>query len=253
MRTQSIILYAETEKSCIVIGMKDVSAMRCATRSLRDRLEELVLTGAFAPGARLEETALAERFGVSRTPVREALAQLGEAGLVVIRPRRGAVVAALTPRRLIEMFEVMAELEAMCARHAARRAGGRSLAAIRRTHELCAAAARTGDVDAYYYENEAFHEAVRAASRQDFLIEQAGALQRRLRAHRRHQLRARDRIAASLAEHDVIVAAIEAADGEAAATAMRGHVAVQGARFADMLAALDPEAGVGGAVSDAAV
>lgn len=209
---------------------------------LRDVLEEEILTGVLSPGDRLEELLLAERFGVSRTPIREALFQLSAAGLIEQRPRRGTFVAEVGPRRLMEMFDVMAELEAMCARLAARRAAPEDLAALRAAHEACEQAAERGDCDGYYYENEIFHERIRDASRNEFLIEQASALQKRLKAYRRLQLRARDRVRASFAEHDTIVAAIEAGDAEAAAEAMRGHVAVQGERFADLLASLESRA-----------
>lgn len=207
--------------------------------ALRDALEEDILTGALPPGARLEEQALADRFGVSRTPIREALLQLSAAGLIEQKPRRGALVAAIGPRRLMEMFEVMAEHESMAARLAARRADRSDLGAIRAAHDACAEAAGARDGDAYYYRNEAFHRLIRAAGRNAFLAEQAEALHRRLRPYRRLQLRARDRIAASFAEHEVIVSALEAGDAEAASAAMRAHVAVQGERFADLLASLD--------------
>ncbi len=216
--------------------------MEKRTERLRDVLEEEILTGVLRLGDRLEELQLAERFGVSRTPIREALFQLSAAGLIEQRPRRGTFVAEVGPRRLMEMFDVMAELEAMCARLAARRATAEDLAALRKAHEGCAQAAERGDCDGYYYENEIFHESIRAASRNEFLVEQADALQKRLKAYRRLQLRARDRLRASFAEHEAIVAAIEAGEVETAAEAMRGHVMVQGERFADLLASLEQRA-----------
>src|SRR4051812_21901976 len=88
---------------------------------LREAIEEKIAIGEYPPGMRLDEAPLLAQFGVSRTPLREALIQLASLGLVEIRPRRGASVAEVTPHRLIEMFEVMGELEAMCARLAARR------------------------------------------------------------------------------------------------------------------------------------
>ena len=91
------------------------------SEQLRQAIEEKIAIGEYAPGRRLDEVELAASFGVSRTPLREALIQLGSAGLLDVRPRRGAVVAEVDPRRLCEMFEVMAELEAMCGRLAARR------------------------------------------------------------------------------------------------------------------------------------
>ena len=75
------------------------------------RLEEEIFAGELAPGCRLDETKLAGRFGVSRTPVREALLQLASSGLIELRPRQGAVVAKITVQELLQMFEVMAELD----------------------------------------------------------------------------------------------------------------------------------------------
>jgi DNA-binding GntR family transcriptional regulator len=157
---------------------------------------------------------------------------------VELRPRRGAVVAEVGPGRLYEMFEVMAELEAMCARFAARRARGPDLAEIAAHHRRCTEAALKDDEDAYYYENEAFHEAIDAAAHHSFLSEQTRALRRRLKPYRRLQLRARGRVRSSLDEHEDVVAAIEAGDGGEAARAMRAHVLVQGERFSDLVASL---------------
>nr|WP_269751143.1 GntR family transcriptional regulator [Acuticoccus mangrovi] len=208
---------------------------------MRDALEEEIVMGALRPGDRLEEPALAARFGVSRTPIREALLQLAGAGLIEIGPRRGASVAAIGPRRLVEMFDVMAELEAMCASLAARRASAEEIAAIREAHAACGAATRTS-LDAYYYENEVFHERIRTASHHGFLIEQATALQKRLKPYRRLQLRVRGRMDASWAEHARVVDALAAGDAEAAAAAMRDHVVVQGARFTDLIVSMEAEA-----------
>ena len=206
--------------------------------ALRDVLEEEILMGVLRPGDRLEEPALATRFGVSRTPIREALLHLSAAGLIEHRGRRGTFVARIGPRRLMEMFEVMAELEAMCAARAARRATPDDLADLRTTHDACAEGARRGDENAYYYANETFHEHLRKACHNLFLIEQADALQKRLKPYRRLQLRARDRVATSFAEHERVVSAVERGDADAAAREMRAHVAVQGERFADLLASL---------------
>jgi DNA-binding GntR family transcriptional regulator len=215
--------------------------MENRTDSLRDALEDQILTGVLRPGDRLDEVSLAERFGVSRTPIREALFQLAATGLVEHRPRRGAFVANVGPRRLSEMFEVMAELESLCARLAARRATAQDIAAITAAHTACEAAAASGNSDAYYYANEEFHQRIRLIGGNEFLLDQVDALQKRLKAYRRIQLRARDRIRSSFDEHARIVTAIEAGDAEAAGDAMRCHVAVQGDRFADLLSTLSRE------------
>jgi DNA-binding GntR family transcriptional regulator len=85
------------------------------SEQLRDKIEEDILTGSFAPGARLDEVQLAEAYGVSRTPIREALLQLGAFGFIARRPRKGWEVAEISPNRLYEMFDVMAELESRMA------------------------------------------------------------------------------------------------------------------------------------------
>lgn len=208
------------------------------SEQLRETIEEEVATGKLKPGTHLDELELAARFGVSRTPIRETLSLLAGEGLVEIRPRRGAVVAQLSPARLVEMFEVMAELEAMSARLAARRIKDEALAQLQVLHGKCEQAARAGDPDAYFYANEEFHSAVYHAAQNEYLIEQAHSLQRKLRPYRRLQLRVRNRLQKSLAEHQTVLDAIRANEPEQAAQAMRGHVMVQGDRFADLLVEL---------------
>jgi DNA-binding GntR family transcriptional regulator len=205
---------------------------------LREAIEEDIATGALLPGTHLDEVELARRFGVSRTPIREALNLLLGEGLIESRPRRGAVVAQITPLRLLEMFEVMAELEAMCARLAARRVSESDLAMLQAVHEECRAASVTLDTDAYFYANERFHFALYAAARNAFLAEQAMSLQRKLRPYRRLQLRVRHRLQRSFDEHQAILDALRAGDSDAAAANARSHVVVQGERFADLVASL---------------
>ncbi|PWK61361.1 GntR family transcriptional regulator [Roseicyclus mahoneyensis] len=206
---------------------------------LRDELEEEILTGVLRPGKRLEEAQLADRFGVSRTPIREALLQLAANGLVEFRPRRGAIVVEIGPRQLMEMFDVMAELESMCARLAARRVTDDALEQITAAHEACLKAAAEKDINEYYDTNEVFHARIRQASQNEFLMEQATNLQKRLKPYRRMQLRARDRIRASLQEHQRIADAIAAGDADSAGAEMRDHVALMGERFTTLIASLD--------------
>jgi len=212
--------------------------MTATSQTLRDEIENAIVTGLFQPGERLDEVQLANRYGVSRTPIREALMQLGAIGLIEIRPRRGAVVAELGPERVFEMFEVMAELEAMAGALAARRHSETDAAAILAALEQCRSAAASNDTDRYYYENETFHRAIYAASHSGFLEEQCVALHRRLRPYRRLQLRVRNRMKVSLAEHGEIVDAIAAGDVERARFQLRNHIAVQGDRFGDLIATL---------------
>lgn len=205
---------------------------------LRESIEEEIATGTLIPGSRLDEAELAKRFNVSRTPIREALNLLLGEGLVEMRPHRGAVVARMSPQRLIEMFEVMAELEAMCAQLAIRRMSEDEFAAIKTAHIACQGAASAHDSDAYFYANERFHYAIYSASHNTFLFEQAAALQRKLRPYRRLQLRVRNRIQRSYEEHQAIVEALGEGNAEKAVLSVRNHVIVQGERFADLVSSL---------------
>lgn len=222
------------------------------SEQLRETIEELIATGELPPGSSLDEFSLAERYGVSRTPAREALIQLAAEGLIEIRPRRGAVVKSLGPTRLIEMFEVMGEFEAMCGRLAARRMTEPERQALVQAHEACEAARTASDSDQYFYANERFHELIYAGSHNGFLQDEAQQLHRRLRPYRRLQLRVRNRMDTSLHEHQGVVDAIVAGHADEAAVALREHVVVQGERFGDLLASL-AAMGEGGGASPPAV
>ena len=108
-------------------------------------------------------------------------------------------------------------------------------------HETCGREA-SGDPDAYYYANEHFHHIIYAASHNTFLVEQACQLHDRLKPYRRLQLRARSRVASSLAEHQGVVEAILAGDGDKAERLLKDHVLIQGERLADFIANFDPAA-----------
>ncbi|MEI7431569.1 MAG: GntR family transcriptional regulator [Betaproteobacteria bacterium] len=208
------------------------------SEKLKETLEERIVTGKYLPGMRLDETELATEFAVSRTPVREALIQLAFYGLIEMRPRRGAIVTELSHQRLYEMFEVMAELEGMSARLAARRHTDTDLKAIQEAQAACDQAFVLGDVDNYYHENERFHMAVYAASHNSFLIEKATSLFRRLGAYRRLQLRIRGRLKSSKEEHAEVIEALIAGNGELAAEHLQKHVIVQGELFSDLIASM---------------
>jgi len=208
------------------------------TGSLKDEIENEIIAGRFPPGERLDEVSLAARYGVSRTPIREALHALAASGLLEVRPHRGTIVAEVSPERLFEMFEVMGEMEAMCARHAARRMVEAEYRELDAAHAACGVAAQNEDSDQYYYENERFHFCIYEGSHNGFLAEQCKGLHRRLQPYRRLQLRVRNRMATSYREHGEIAAAIKAGKGEEAANLLRHHVIVQGERFADLVTSL---------------
>ena len=209
--------------------------------ALRDQLEQDIVTGSLRPGERLDEQTLAARFGVSRTPIREALMQLASAGLVELQPRRGAFVASLSLREVIERFEVMAALEGACGALAARRITEEERVLLLEAHEACVRQVASGDADAYYYANERFHHAIYEAAHNGYLAEQARHLHDRLKPYRRLQLRARSRVATSLAEHQQVVDAVLAGDGERAERTLKDHILIQGDRLSDFIASFSAD------------
>jgi len=216
------------------------------TERIRHALEDAILTGRLAPGERLDEQALAERFEVSRTPVREALNRLASSRLVELRPRQGAVVAVLSVPELIEMFEVMSELEGLCARLAARRATPEERALLREAHDACRERAEAGDHEGFYLENKRFHEIIYAASHNRFLEESTINLRSRVAPYRRHVTYRPGRMKESIVEHEAVVEAIAAGDAAGAQARMHHHVNLLGDGFADFLASL-PQVLEGGA------
>lgn len=208
------------------------------SEELRDQIEELIAFGELPPGTHLDETELSERFGVSRTPLREAFNQLASNGVIEILPRRGAYVPKFGAEELVEMFEVMAELEGMCGRLAARRLTDEERADLARVHEESRKIVEDGDPDDYYALNDRFHGIIYEGCHNNFLMNQVWNMRRRLRPYRRLQLRVRGRILSSFDEHEKIVDAINRGDGRAAEELLRGHVAVQGERFGDLVASL---------------
>jgi DNA-binding GntR family transcriptional regulator len=207
--------------------------------SLRQKLEGAIAAGHLAPGSRLDEQEIAQRFGVSRTPVREAFRLMAAKNLVELRGRQGATVRAIKAHALIEMFQVMAELEGLCARLAARRvpqAWGGEISSI---HQRLMAAGKTGDIDLFYDVNQEFHEAIYEAARNAFLADQTRRLRNQVAVYRRRVTRMPNRIADTIVEHEAIMQAILAHDPDRAHSAMRDHVNLLGDNLLDFLAAFE--------------
>jgi DNA-binding GntR family transcriptional regulator len=192
--------------------------------SLCRQLADEIVEGALQPGARLDEVGLASRFGVSRTPVREALRQLEATGLVQRRPNRGVVVTLVSRERLAAMFEAMAEVEAVCARLAAARMTTAERTALQRLHAEAAAHAAAGAEARYENANRRFHGLLYDGAHNAELSAIAASMRARIAPFRRAQFRVPGRIARSWDEHDRVVRAILAGDGQAAEAAMRAHL-----------------------------
>lgn len=207
--------------------------------TLRHALETEIFQGQLVPGQRLDEQEMARRFGVSRTPVREALQGLASSGMVEMRPRQGATVASLTVSSLIEMFQVMAELEALCARLAARRMNREQCAAMDLEHEeMIRMVDSDGDPSVFYEANKRFHEIIYVGSQNTFLIDQMRALRTRVAPYRRYITFQPGRMQATIGEHAAIAKAIVDRDPNEAQDRMREHVNLLGDDLNDFIASL---------------
>ncbi len=195
----------------------DISQGQGAYRRLLDEIR----LGTLAQGARLRETELAERLGISRTPVREAIRQLEADGLVAHLPRSGAAIRRLDYAEVIELYEMRAVLEGTAARLAARAASEIELAELVALNaDLAAAPAGLQAQE----RNRQFHRTLNEAARNRFLLKSISALQKTLLILGPTMLADPARAADAVAEHDVVLAALQRRDGIAAETAMRAHI-----------------------------
>jgi len=197
---------------------------RTRAEELRLQLADEIVRGVLHPGAGLDEMELARRFGVSRTPVREAIRQLAASGLIEARAHRGAVVARPSERQFIEMFEAMAELEALCAGLAAERMTKTERHALEIAHDEMRALVQVGDPQRFHELNEAFHGAIYSGAHNAHLAEITFATRARVQPFRRAQFRNLGRLAKSHLEHDRVVLAIQRGERECAACLMRAHI-----------------------------
>ncbi|WP_155834281.1 GntR family transcriptional regulator [Halotalea alkalilenta] len=208
---------------------------------MRRSLEQDIARGDLAPGARLDEKEIAERFGVSRTPVREAFRLLAANGLVELRGRQGAIVREIGVNQLLEMFQVMAELEGLCARLAARRITPAQRAMMSDIHARLEAMGEENDPARFYQINLEFHEVIYEASRNDFLAEQTRSLRNRVGAYRLRVTYLPERVRHTLKEHAEVMEAIFAHDAERAHAAMRAHLTLLGDDLIDFIAQFGKE------------
>lgn len=201
--------------------------------------------GRLLPGDVLDEQGLTREFGVSRTPVREALLKLEALGLVRRRPRGGAVVFRPTLEEFLAILEVHAKLEGQAAGLAARRLNPASAARIEAAVAACEAhaagtGANTDGTDEYYPRNLEFHLAVALAAHNGVLLDLIRANARKLLAYYRARYRIRGTVAQSAVEHRAIFTAIAAGESAEAEALMARHVQFDSVTAMDLLATLGP-------------
>lgn len=198
---------------------------RSLTDELVERLRDLIVEGELQPGERIGEKALCERFGVSRTPLREALKVLASEGLVELAPNRGARVARLSEQDLEELFPLLGALEALAGELAAERIDEAGLAEVRALHYQMVACYHRDDLAGYFRFNQQIHERLLAAAGNATLSAMHRNLSGRLRPARFAANMSRERWRAALAEHEKMLDLLAARNGAGLAELLKRHIA----------------------------
>lgn len=218
------------------LSPEDIRPRGGRAADIRATLQDEIESGKLPPGTPLDERALAARFEVSRTPVREALQQLAARELVRIAPRQGISVSRLSIAKVRSMLEFISELESLAAKLAARRVDDELSRRLDDTLARCQEAAVNGGTAEYTLANALFHEAIYAGSRNEYLAEQVRLARRMIQRYRVRDFQNRQHIARSLQDHLKIARAIQAGDETLAAQIMQQHVPVGSSGFSEFLA-----------------
>ncbi|MEM8626492.1 MAG: GntR family transcriptional regulator [Pseudomonadota bacterium] len=191
---------------------------------LEERLRALIIEGDLAPGEKISEKALCDRFAVSRTPLREALRTMAEEGLVDLKPNRGATVTPLTIGDLAEQFPILSALEALACETACRKLAPEGLAKLATLQEEMDACHAQHDLKGYFVVNQAIHAALVDAADNATLAQMIERVSLRVARMRYQANLASDRWAEAVSEHRQILAALQARDSQAAHSLMRKHI-----------------------------
>ena len=217
---------------------QSITKKNTRTEILLSEIEKLIVNGSMVPGQRLDEMVLAKKYGVSRTPVREAIRALTAIGLVQNTGKQGSQVAKLSISMLIEMFELMAVLEGMCAQLAARRATKNQLFEMQKTHELLEKTFEKGTHKEFYNVNLQFHDLLYNASHTQYLAEETLRLRRRLSPYRMRVTFQPGRMNSTLEEHNKILIAIKKGESELAKNEAISHLRLIGNDLEDFIASV---------------
>ncbi len=189
-----------------------------------ERLRLRIYAHELAPGTWVDEQALALEYGISRTPLREALKVLAAEGLVTLKPRRGCYVTELSEHDFDDIFPVLALLEGRCTTEAVQKTSDADLQRLAAIHEVLEACAAAGDTDRFFETNQEFHALLQLLSGNRWLQQLTNDTRKILKLTRRDTLRLEGRLKQSLAEHRTLLAAIQRRDAAAAGQLMHDHV-----------------------------
>ncbi|MGE4369486.1 MAG: GntR family transcriptional regulator [Burkholderiaceae bacterium] len=198
---------------------------------IRQTIEDDIRSGSLLPGDVIDENEIARRFKVSRTPVREALLQLEAQNILISQPRRGMVVAKMDVRQLLAIWELLCELEGVCARLACERMTQEEVDQLAKVHADAYAIVEKEDLDGWRPANHAFHDVLYQGSRNPYLRQEILRLRARTGAYIRHAFSALGRVHSSYAQHGEILQAIQLRDPKLTHEKMMKHISLdQGAR-----------------------
>ncbi len=203
--------------------------------TLVNRLRDMIIEGDLEPGTRLHEGQLGEQLGVSRTPLREAIKYLASEGLVELVPSRGAVVKRFSGRDVQDMLTVLRTLEELAGRLACELASDAEIRAVREMHDEMVARYRSGDRLNYYKLNQAIHIAIVRLAKNATLSEVQLMLQTRLKRIRFIGHEGQEKWAAAVAEHEEMIAALEARNGAKLSEVLGRHLAKAWERVRDAI------------------
>ena len=190
-----------------------------------DRLREQIFSKELAPGSWLDEQNLAKQFGISRTPMREAIKVLASEGLITMKMRRGAYVTEVVRKDLEQIFTILSLLEGEAAREAAAKASEEELNQLDYWHHRLEKAAADRDIEQFFEINGKFHELIREIAGNRWMNGVIEDLRKVLKLHRRDSLTSTGRLQNSLIEHRAILNALLKRDQAAAENIMRKHMA----------------------------
>jgi DNA-binding GntR family transcriptional regulator len=189
-----------------------------------DRLREQIFAKQLAPGSWLDEQSLADQFGISRTPMREAIKVLAAEGLVTIKMRRGAYVTEIAKNDLEQIFTILSLLEGEAAKQTAMKATEDELNQLDYWHHRLEKAAADRDIEQFFENNVKFHELIQEIAGNRWMNGVIADLRKVLKLHRRDSLTSTGRLQSSLLEHREILSALLKRDQMGAETAMRKHM-----------------------------
>lgn len=215
-------------------------ARRYLHDDVAERLRALILSGELAPKSRVHEQDLAERFGISRTPMREAIKILSAEGLVELLPNRGARVATIDETEIDEMLEVIAGLEANAARLAAQRISEAEIARIGKDHAAMVKAYQAKDEPRYFALNRAIHERMMSAAKNATLAGIYASLSSRIQRFRYSAHKTDEQWQRAVEEHEEMLRLLQLRDGEALARLMETHILGKKAPIAAAYGAKNP-------------